>query len=345
MHRELNARRAQLEELAERPELRELIRGSAGKSHEELLALVEGRGEPGLLADEYRALNDWRTASDQRLAEGQRTPDQSWFVQDARGRQVFRQPSRKATGEPQATIGMASHWRDYFHGRGDDLPRDTPVGRVAARQSPGISAPFRSDATGQYMIALAVPVWDASREKVIGILARTIHLSELLSQWEETIRDTASAAGARDRFLALAAINSQARQITLLDHPWMQAERLGTYAKTEEELDELMSLLQFKPETAQKLLPLRNHPNRDYRDSVYRDPIADIDETYLGSWLAAFAPVEDTNWIAIVQERRDVALEPVGDLRDVFTRAGLWSLCIFGVLLAGLWYLINRASA
>jgi hypothetical protein len=60
--------------------------------------------------------------------------------------------------------------------------------------------------------------------------------------------------------------------------------------------------------------------------------------------MAAFAPVRGTNWVAIVQEQRAAALAPVGELNRVFLFAGLAALGLFAVLLAVLWYLINRAS-
>ena len=54
--------------------------------------------------------------------------------------------------------------------------------------------------------------------------------------------------------------------------------------------------------------------------------------------------MEGTHWIAIVQERRDVALNPVGDLKDVFVRSGYIAIGVFSVMLGVFWLLLRRAS-
>ena len=77
----------------------------------------------------------------------------------------------------------------------------------------------------------------------------------------------------------------------------------------------------------------------------YLDPFASLDDAYRGDWLAAAAPVGETGWLAIVQERRESTVQPVDNLRRVFLRAGYWSLGVFSALLVLLWYLLNRASA
>jgi hypothetical protein len=61
-------------------------------------------------------------------------------------------------------------------------------------------------------------------------------------------------------------------------------------------------------------------------------------------WLAAFAPVESTGWVAVVQESRGEALKPVDALRSVFVLYGVAALLVFSVMLGILWYLIHRAS-
>ena len=54
---------------------------------------------------------------------------------------------------------------------------------------------------------------------------------------------------------------------------------------------------------------------------------------------------EGTPWVAIVQEKAAIALQPVEDVEGIFTRAGFVAIIVFGLLLGILWYLINRASA
>jgi hypothetical protein len=260
---------------------------------------------------------------------------------DAHGRQVYRYPIYGNPKEPQrTTIGGSYHYRDYYHGEGADRPRSTPAGSVAARRSAGVSIAFRSENTGQYMVAIATPVWaDAgTKQDVIGVVARTMHIADLLSQWERLIAGEDALPDRRERFLALADTSGRpGAPVTLLDHPWMSVGNLAERAHNDEELDKLMAELKMHDDEADNL-------RSGDHDARYHDPIADVDAAYGGEWLAAFAPVGETNWVAIVQEQRAAALAPVGELNRVFLFAGLAALGLFAVLLAVLWYLINRAS-
>jgi hypothetical protein len=269
------------------------------------------------------------------LAADHRTGDDSWFVTDDRGRQVYRFPPREP--DHDTTLGRYFHWRDYFHGLGRELDPATPVGAVAIRSAPGLSAPFRSQASDQYMVAIATPIRSESGDRVIGVLARTIRLTALLHQWEVRIaengRSLRSGGTAPVRFLALG--DARGEGIRLLDHPAMTQARLASLA--EEERPGAASPLTIDPVLAQQL-------ESTLRCDRYLDPVAAIDSEYDGEWLAAAAPVGQTGWLAIVQERRDITVQPVDNLRRVVVRAGLLSLGIFSGLLLLLWYLIHRAS-
>jgi eukaryotic-like serine/threonine-protein kinase len=118
----------------------------------------------------------------------------------------------------------------------------------------------------------------------------------------------------------------------LLDHPWMSdAPDLPA--------DELYkSRLQLSGEEADLLKAPRE------KNARYVDPIGRIDARYAGPWLAAYAPVGTTGWIAIVQEDRQAALHPVNALRSVFVRYGLSALAAVVLVFALLWLLLRRAS-
>jgi hypothetical protein len=115
-------------------------------------------------------------------------------------------------------------------------------------------------------------------------------------------------------------------------------------AETDEQLDSLMSQLRLSDGTTEQLQALVNGARRDYRDAEYVDPTGERDAEFAGPWLAAFAPVSGSSWVAIVQERRPTAVEPVQEVRQVFQRAGVVAVLVFGALLAVLWYFLNRAS-
>ncbi|MFG0297048.1 MAG: serine/threonine protein kinase [Maioricimonas sp. JB045] len=322
IQQELRIRREQLEELADRPEMRELIAASATCNTDQLVDWVTNP-EAGPKRESYEWLTRIKTTTDRRLDSVQRTRDDSWFVTDAAGRQIFRLPV-------DDTIGKAFHWRDYFHDLGLELPEDTELSEVQPRRTPGVSQAFLSHATYRYMVAIAVPVWDEQGEEVIGVLARTLHLTNLLTQWEERIRGDDRD---DDRFLALADLRGDF--VRLLDHEWIDPDHMAELSDSE--LDSPESRLALAPELADIIT------SRD-RCGDYHDPVAALDPRFDGTWLAAFAPIPEAGWVAIVQERRDTVLQPVGDLYDVIFRAAFWAILVFSILLAVLWYLLQRAS-
>ncbi|MBX3441131.1 MAG: protein kinase [Planctomyces sp.] len=291
-------------------------------------SLVPGdEADSGELRPDLQAfLDGWHATAAQRLEEQNRTADESIFVANAVGFQVYRQPR-------DATIGGDFAWRDYFHGQGRELPRGT---RAQPRTAPGISRAYRSSSSRQYKVAVSVPIWNRDRTRVVGVLARTINLNDLLNQWEARIRARDDAGPAlpsdavRDRFLALADLRDTPAH--LLDHPWMSEQD-----SEELEDEQLKNRLQLTDEQTHLLR------TRD-RDAHYVDPLADQDPRFRGPWLAAFSPVGTSGWVAIVQELRAVAVEPVNELRNVFLRYGVLALLAFIAVFALLWMLIRRAA-
>ena len=59
----------------------------------------------------------------------------------------------------------------------------------------------------------------------------------------------------------------------------------------------------------------------EWIDYNYRDPLAANHREYDGRWLAAFAPIEGTEFVVIVQQRYDEAIEPV---QGILRRALGW---------------------
>ena len=319
VHQDILTRIEELEFEAGTPHVRQIIADSTGKSAIELQTLCRQAGAESPAALNYSLLNQARAEASKRHT------DRSWFLTDAEGRQVFRHPVLGDSGK--STIGDQFHRRDYFHGTGDDLPESTPKGTVTPRTKSGVSAAYTSQATGQYAIAIAVPVWDESKTRVIGVLGRSLHLTDLLDPWEKQLQGESRP---DQRFLALAEsardVKSN-RELALLDHHWMTPANMASHK----------SKVYLSPEQA---LQIRNED----RTGRYLDPVAALDPQFTGDWLAAWAPVEGTHWIAIVQERRDIALQPVGDLRNVFVRSGYIAIAVFSVMLGVFWLLLRRAS-
>jgi hypothetical protein len=242
------------------------------------------------------------------------------------------------------------HWRDYYHGRDVQYsPNDVPDD-VKPIEEPHISIPFRSDATNRFMVAISVPIWDEKHEKVIGVLARTTHLGQLLAEYGRSIQT-------ENRIIALV----DGRNWHLLDHPWMTPENVGklisdrseSAADTEESRRASLAAyakLKLPDETIEKLERLETAAaanqdlGTDDRDEHYKDPVATLDpKEYSGEWLAAFSPVGQYGWTVIVQERKTAAQRPLEQMRSDMLRYGLWALVVGTALIGLLWYFVLRA--
>lgn len=332
----------------------------------QLLNLLEGRSPGHELQPDYTQLVGTITANEQQLERDGRTNNASWFIVGTHGKQVFRVPARKNGGEIHDTIGESFYWRGYYTGLDYDLlPEKNPFEAVTVRTEPGVSSHFRSQATHQYMVCMAAPIWDEDHQlwekqgrqgpdpgRALGVVGCTIHIFEILKQWEHMIRDQDSGARINDRFLALAAYDEQQRQAMLLDHPWMTQENLRGVATAEtreqrnNQLDEFMTEMRIRDTDAGDLAALVKADNRrHYTEPEYDDPFGKQADEFRGKWLASFAQVKPTHLIAIVQERREAAIEPVQKVNRIFAYAAVVAIIVFGVLLAILWYFLNRASS
>lgn len=339
VHQDILSRTEELEFEASEPHVRQIITDSVGLSSEQLIALCRENSSESGMAKNFQLLNEAK----QHSAEHHDHADRSWFLTDANGRQVFRHPAVEDFGK--STIGGQFHRRDYFHGQGEDLKESTPIGAHPPRTKAGVSAAYTSMATDQYAIAIAVPVWDESKTHVIGVLGRSLHLTDLLDPWEKQLQGESRP---DQRFLSLvesALKPTPGRELSLLDHHWM------TPANMASRKSRMVSQLPLQsPESppidlrvylsAEQALLVRN----DDRTGHFKDPIAALDPQFEGDWLAAWAKVDGTNWIAVVQERRDVALKPVDDLRNVFSRSGYIAIAVFSVMLGVFWWLLRRVS-
>jgi hypothetical protein len=188
----------------------------------------------------------------------------------------------------------------------------------------------------------------AKPKRVIGILARTAHLGQLLTEYGESIKS-------KNRLISLA----DQRNWQLLDHPWMTPEHMGQLlgeSKTRATKDPrhpdptspaaALVKLQLSDTAKSRLGQSRRSPGGGTvdRDAFYTDPVSQLDpEGYGGVWLAAFADVGDTGWTVIVQERKASALAPVGDLRSETIRYGVIALVVSCALIGLLWYFVLRA--
>ena len=269
------------------------------------------------------------TAADDAAADA--AGDTSWFLQDASGVTRWRKPF-----DP-AVVGGNFAWRDYFHGRAEDLPRDTPPGTVEPIAATHISLPYFSTSTSEWKLAVSTPVFGEGGA-VIAVLARTVVLDALLAEYDRFKRgivgdaaDVGTAAPGEPAYARVIALYER-RTGRLLDHPWLAARPDATLG------DRTAARLR-----GPELAAVREGEG-GFRTADHRDPAADLagGGAFAGGWLAAFAPVAGTDWVAVVQEPREAALRPVESLREVLFQTGLAITVGVAVALLGVYAWLSR---
>ncbi|MDX1970529.1 MAG: serine/threonine protein kinase [Planctomycetaceae bacterium] len=324
LQRELDDRLNELLAIADDDAVREAITAEAQRPLSERQQL-------------FTLLDRKKRQVEQRRAELGRSIDASWFLQDAQGYQRWRAPLSD-------TIDQAFACRDYFHGQGSTVSDSTEEGHLSGDcrgmspiQKPHVAAPYSSQTSHQWKIALSVPVFDRAEgggepREVIGVLARSLNLSALLDDYQEHLSGEAGTSVGRQ--LALV----DGRSGVVLAHPWLTEEHLKTVERLDQEL-------RLDPALAQRLVQLigggETPADQLDRTDRYRDPVASLAPVeFGGEWLAAFAPIGRTGWIAVVQERRDPVLAPVEHLRERLVSSAVWGIVMVCGVVGGCWWLI-----
>lgn len=319
LQRELEDRTAKLEQVAKNEQFRTAI-GVARENGWEAGSAFRHTLD-SLLEEQKMTVDRRREAQNREL-------DESWFFVDTEGIQRWREPYSKDT------IDRSWKHRNYFHGQDlpdgrGEYPRNNVPQDVGPIKIPHICFPFKSRATNRFMVAISVPVFDDTGEHVIGVLARTTHLEQLLADYKRHVAGQRT--GGVDRVVALV----DARDGKLLDHPWMEAESAAVESLiVDEAVAEKLKLSQNANRTGLSSTSVD-------RDAAYRDPVGRHDPLYEGYWLVAFSPVGDTSWTVIVQERRDRALKPIEDMRKGMMNYALSALVVSGGLILLLVYLVK----
>ncbi len=318
--RELAKRTAELEELADDPQLAPAINANAARKWSD-------RNELWLL------LAQSKSRADKLQHQLGLDRDRSWFLTDDRGFQRWREPLDEST--------LDENWshRDYFHGLGDQYEKDTVPADIKPISKPHVSLSYKSAATGRGAISLTVPVWDEKHERVIGVLGRSMQIGQLLAPYAPREGSSEDAETAVDHTRRIALVDN--RRWQLLDHPWLTDERfdqLSDAAKDQLRLsdDTIVRLRSSSVGLADEL-----SPTLQMKD--YLDPVGQLDpQSYGGEWLAAFRRVGDTGWFVIVQERKSAVLRPVNAMASRLRRDGAWALAVSGVLIGTLWLVVLR---
>ena len=319
--REIEKRTAELEEVADDPQVGAAIKASNARDWSD-------RQELRLLLAQAKSRAD---KMQQQLGLNR---DRSWFLTDSRGFQRWREP------EEESTLDEKWSHRDYFHGLGDQFDTRNVPDDIRPITKAHLSLSYKSQATGQNAVSLTVPVWDEKHDRVIGVLGRSMQLGQLLSPYVPGNHTSADGEDVTDQTRQIALVDDRGWQ--LLDHPWMRAERRDGVSNEE------VRKLRLSEETIARLrpTPVSGEPAETpvvIQMRNYIDPVGAIDpQGYQGEWLAAFCRVGDTGWFAIVQERKSAVLRPVDAMASRLRRDGAWALAVSGVLIGTLWLIVLR---
>ena len=316
-------RERELADIAENSDLqlKTAVRNSHGLSWEERKGL-------------FSELEGKKLDVDAKRKDADRPTDLSWFVTDGTGKQLWRAPYS------DKTVDNTYNWRDYFHGRGREFSPESVPADIGPIREAHVSLAFRSKATGELMLAISAPIWNVDKDEVIGVLARTLLLNDLLEDfgYGEGIRGGSDV----DRVVALV----QCIDGTVINHPGLTDKRMASL--TDEQFQQL-TLGEPVAANVKQLLDSGADPaagQDDVRAKQYVDPVGhpsiDPESLYGGEWLAAFVLVEGTGWATVVQERRESALLPIARMQEEMLRYALGALVAGCTLVGLLWYFVFR---
>lgn len=254
----------------------------------------------------------------------------SWFYCDPQGISTARVPESQ-------TIARNYAWRSFFTGLEKDMPRDwrSPTGQHVTRTQ--LSAVFRSEANGQWIVAVTSPVIDPKTDEFLGVVALTVRVTRFVEL-----------EGSPLQFPVLVELRPGDHTGLILQHPLfeemlrkgqMLPERFQKYRLPAKALPP-----PFKPGTA-------SHDPRaiDYRDPLAADPAGNaFDRRYL----AQAAPIklttpqgqtQEIGWVVVVQEDYETAVaRPVEGFHRALIRYGVIAASVVGAILLGLWALTVR---
>jgi serine/threonine protein kinase len=272
----------------------------------ELLALMPARREPPA-SPGRQGLQSWIEA---RAREHEAAAAASnWFLTDEHGVQIARAPYLAAN------IGVDYSFRDYFHGRGVDLPPGTPD--LAPISHPHRSIVFRSRATGRDMVVFSVPVRVPGGDgaPVLGVLGMSVEVGRFgilqLDVGDDQLAvlvDLRPDEHGRPGRIVHHAVH-EGRHAEGDTAYYVDAARVASLRRLTDRATADARRRRVNPETAS--VGIRPAPRPGDYEAAYRDPVHGPEA---GLWHAAFEPVlvegrpdhvEPIDWVVIVQERPD----------------------------------------
>ena len=295
--KEIERRLSMLRIAARDPKLRDLLAATGG-------AAVGSR--------EFAELNTW--LENAKFDSGLTPTEQestTWFITDATGRQVAREPHG-------SSLGKTGYWtRSYFHGMPIDLDADVDdPSKVSPIREETVSAPYLSTSEhGKWKIAFSTPIFAATGRDTaepIGVLSMSVRLENLT--WFQAAVDNSAIALVelyRENWLD-DDLKGQTRIGQVIDHTDLFAALIGEDAEADPFCVAPELVTQLQELRAQRLKAFLRQETRSLCDlcvsKTYLDPVS---ANPTASRRAAFEPVfvpgasrslTNIGWLVIVDD-------------------------------------------
>ncbi len=203
------------------------------------------------------------------------SPFESWFMSDLDGKIVARWPAPSPETE-----GKDLRRRDYYQGA-------LGLAKTEGGAPVYISRVYKAFSDDLYKFGIAAAVRDG--EKIVGVLAASVTTSRQMGLPEtESDEFTTALVARKDPFFAPGepAAPADASEYLILLHPAYERRTPPVWVP------------QKQIETIRQCMV----DNSCITDDYY-DPVASLNEQYTGRWIYGFAPVEDSEFIVVVQRR------------------------------------------
>lgn len=250
-----------------------------------------------------------------------------------------------------STIGQQWWHRDYFHGLETNIENKEDYRRTHKGIPPPISKPhrsmvYRSKATGRFSVAFTVPVWSIPKtDTPLGILGiameiGSVPLNRTRQQIGVLIDLRKPEEGERGAIIAHPnlQVNEEAPAVISAAALKQAQQAQDYYFKRWLAGDKSLSPSDAEASTTLRQLALL---------PKYEDPLDPAEGKR--DWLAALAPVLvyrgpreviHTDWVVLVQEPRDVLLQPVRGLRSQLLLGLAIAVVVVTVAIALLWQFV-----
>jgi serine/threonine protein kinase len=226
----------------------------------------------------------------------------AWFIDDRIGTLVAISSSSMGQDVMRKYLGQSYAYRDYFHGRGEELDPQTTPGPIEPLTEPYRSAVFRSTIDHKLKVAFSVPIRKSRGGDVLGVLAMTVDIGSFeILQTQLGPNQLAVLVDTRPDKENKSGLILHHRRLAEMD-----PEKAADYRIEPELLDRLLKLRAARLRGPQGAKP----DAAAMLDAIYIDPVGGPDAH---GWSAAYEPVfvpgrstksRDTGWVVIVQGKR-----------------------------------------